>query len=367
VTPGLARLQDEALVVRNGYAHSVASHISMVSMLTSTYPWISLKTITTHAPAIRATSIATELKRHGLRTAFFHSSDTRHSHADRFLARAGFDRVEDYRDRRCADSTFVDTREFYSQATTDACTFHSLNGWIEADPQKPFFAMLWTFQQHYPYFQAEAGRRFDLSQLRGGEWAIEHKNRYLNAIAEADALISALVEKLRSNELLSSTLIIITGDHGESFGAHGSFGHGINLYDEDVKVPIMLINPHLFPERATDRIVGHIDIAPTVADVLGIEIPPDWQGVSLFRERMAEPIFFFTGWTDYVVGNRIGGRKTIYRMLANKVEVYDLDSDPGETRNIADQDPLSAEVERQRILLWSADQNREMAGRIRRE
>jgi phosphoglycerol transferase MdoB-like AlkP superfamily enzyme len=364
VTPGLNRLQNDALVVQNGYAHSVASHISLVSMLSSSNPWISVKTITTHAPTIHLNNVTAELQRHGLRTSFFHSSDTRHSRLDRYLARAGFDLLEDYRGRNCADGTIVDTTEFYSQATTDACTFQSLTNWIVKDAQKPFFAMLWTFQQHYPYFQTKPGRRFDFPELKGDEWAIEHKTRYLNAIAEADELISGLVENLRTNGLSSSTLIVISGDHGEAFRTHGSFGHGTNLYEEDIKVPIIMINPLLFPQRTTDRIMGHIDIAPTILDVLGFEAPSEWQGVSLFQEKTDEPIFFFTAWGDYLIGNRIGERKTIYRALANKVEVYDLVNDPGETRNIADQDAASTDAERQRIISWVADQNRKVFNHI---
>jgi arylsulfatase A-like enzyme len=225
--------------------------------------------------------------------------------------------------------------------------------------------MLWTFQQHYPYFQTHPGRQFDLPELKG-EWALEHKTRYLNAIAEADALIASLVEKIRSRGLLSSTLIVISGDHGEAFGAHGSFGHGTNLYEEDVKVPIVMINPNLFPERSTERVTGHIDIAPTILDVLGFQPPADWQGASLFREKMNEPIFFFSAWTDYVIGNRIDDRKTIYRSLGNKVEVYDLVADPAETNDISDHEKSWTDAERQRIIVWVADQNKKIGDLVMR-
>jgi lipoteichoic acid synthase len=366
VTPGLSRLRDEALIVRNGYAHAVASHISMVSMMSSTYPWISVKTITTHATMFDLPNIGEELKRHGLRTAFFHSSDTRHSGADRYLARAGFDKVEDYRGRRCTDGMFVDTTEFYSQATTDGCTFQSLSDWVDAAPDRPFFAMLWTFQQHYPYFQTRPGRQFDLPELKGNQWAVDLKTRYLNAVAEADALIATLVERLRSSGLLSSTLLVISGDHGEAFGAHGSFGHGANLYEEEVHVPIVLVAPNLFPERSTERVTGHIDIAPTILDVLGFQPPADWQGVSLFREKTNAPIFFFSAWTEYVIGNRVDDRKTIYRYLANKIEVYDLAADPAETNDVAEHEKSWADAEQQRISLWVADQNKKIGELVMR-
>jgi hypothetical protein len=94
------------------------------------------------------------------------------------------------------------------------------------------------------------------------------------------------------------------------------------------------------------------------------EAPSEWQGASLFREKTDEPIYFFTAWVDYIIANRIGERKTIYRALANKVEVYNLINDPGETRNIADQDLASTNAERKRILSWVADQNRRVITRI---
>lgn len=364
VTPGLAGLQGESVTIQNGYAHAVASHISMVSMLTSSYPWISLKTITTHAPEIGLISLGRLLQQNGRRTAFFHSSDTRHSRADRYLAGAGFDIVEDYRQRKCDDGSLVDKTEFYSQSTTDACTFKSLRNWIDTGSDKPFFAMLWTFQQHYPYFQTTPGPRFDLPEIKDNDWALEHKTRYLKSVAEADALISGLVEHLRVTNKLAETLIVIAGDHGEAFGQHGSYGHGTNLYEEEVRVPIVFINPQLSAQRVTDRIFGHVDVAPTIADILGIAAPPSWQGFSLFRESPERPTYFFSAWHDLVIGSRKENRKTVYRALADTVEIFDLATDDAETKDIAGQDKQLAEAEKRRLTSWAASQNKWLGGHI---
>lgn len=360
ITPELNRLLDESLIVPKAYSHDVATSISLAALLTATYPWISVKTITSDAPQIKLPNLPTELRRRGWRTAFFHSSDTRHSQVDRFLSNVGFDLVQDYRGRECSGGTIVDQSEFYSQATIDACTFKSLGDWIQKDSQTPFFAVLWTFQQHYPYFRTNSGaeRQFDLPELDENIRGKQHKTRYLNAIAEADHLIGQLVRQLRAQNILSNTLIVITGDHGEAFGGHGNSGHGVSLYEEDVRVPLVLINPLLFHKASAQRAAGHVDIAPTVLDVLGIEIPPAWQGNSLFREKFDQPIYFFTAWADYLVGNRTGDRKTIFHWLAQKVEVYDLARDPDERENLADKDPVSASLEAQKIRSWVGQQNR---------
>jgi lipoteichoic acid synthase len=365
VTPGLTGLAGEALVVRNAYSHAVATHISLVSILSSTFPWVSMRTITNDAPGADLTILPAVLRRHGFRTAFFNSTDTRHSGADQFLARAGFDLVQDYRHRTCDDGTLVDVTEFYSQATTDACTFRSMREWIASDLGRPFLAVLWTYQQHYPYFRTGAGADHHASpDLAGGDWSIEHKARYLDAIAEADAQIRGLVEDLRAKGLLDDTLIVVTGDHGEAFRQHGTLGHGYGLYEEDVHVPLVLINSRLFPVRSTDRLTGHADIAPSILDALGFPLPPEWQGRSLFRPKPDEPIFFFSAWLDYMVGYRAGTRKVVARLLSGEAEAYDLAADPGERTNLLAADPSAAAAETARIIAWVRDQNRLVRARI---
>lgn len=317
-----------------------------------------MRTITNDAPEADLTMLPAILSDQGFRTAFFHSSDTRHSGADHFLRRAGFNLVQDYRDRVCEDGMLVDVTEFYSQATTDACTFNSLREWISSDPDRSFFAVLWTFQQHYPYFRTENEGRYAFPDLVRNHWAVEHKTRYLDAIAEIDLQIRKLVEDLKTKNILDDTLIVVTGDHGESFYQHGTFGHGNNLYEEDVHVPLVLINPRLFPVRSTDRITGHADIAPTILDVLKLPIPPEWQGRSLFRPKPDEPVFFFSAWLDYTVGYRTASRKAVVRLLSNQFEMYDLALDPGEKTNLAPTDPSAAAAEIDRIIGWVQNQNR---------
>ncbi|KFG70795.1 hypothetical protein JH26_02240 [Microvirga sp. BSC39] len=218
--------------------------------------------------------------------------------------------------------------------------------------------MLWTLQQHYPYFRTKETRSYDFPTLRDEKWTAEHKAPYLDSIAEADTLIGNLVNDLRDLKLLDETLIIVTGDHGEAFQQHGSFGHGKGLYEEEVHVPLLLINPRLFPFRSTERVVGHIDIAPTVLDVLAIPSPSEWQGKSLFQPKREEPIYFFTAWLDYKVGYRLGSRKSVVSLLSDQVETYNLDMDPQEKINTSAKDPTIKTVEKVRIIDWVHNQNK---------
>lgn len=126
--------------------------------------------------------------------------------------------------------------------------------------------MIWTFQTHFPYFAGAADGAHMLSgpDAPEDEWSREHMARYLSALHEADRLIGELVRFVEASGLAKSTLIVIVGDHGEAFNQHGTFAHGGTLYDENVHVPLLLINPGIAPGRFA-RVTGQVDLAPTIA------------------------------------------------------------------------------------------------------
>jgi len=349
ITPELTRLGPRSLRGETVYANTASSFLAMMTMLSARQLEVS------PFPARPRTPMLPRLLRDGgLRTAFFHSSDTRAAQADEFLASAGFEMVRDYRGRDCEAPSIVDRSEFHSQGTLDRCTFDEMEQWIAARPDAPFFAMVWTFQSHFDYFPGTAD---PLPALRPGEFGgdprrADNKRRYLAALRETDQQIGELLDFLQSNGLAESTLVVIVGDHGESFDDHGQFGHGGSLYESAVRVPLFLINPHLSPRREFERATSHIDLAPTIADALGLPIPRAWDGASIFRPRRAVPVIFSTPYVTVQVGYRAGDRKVIAHLLDPRVEVYDLAADPAELNDLAADDPSLQEDELARIAGW---------------
>jgi len=96
-----------------------------------------------------------------------------------------------------------------------------------------------------------------------------------------DTQIGRIIEARHENAIYANTLVTITADHGEAFGEHGRTGHGRTLYDEEVKVPLIL---HLRSRFATWAVIAQqvrlMDLAPTLVEVAGLRNPRSWEGIS---------------------------------------------------------------------------------------
>jgi arylsulfatase A-like enzyme/Flp pilus assembly protein TadD len=201
---------------------------------------------------------------------------------------------------------------------------------------EPWFLWLHVFDPHNPYSPPEpfltkyAGRPYD------GE------------VAYVDSALAPLFNGLEGDEAWSRTVVILTGDHGESLGDHGEETHGYLAYNPVLWVPLLIRVPGLGPGRVGQR-VGHIDLFPTVCDVLGLNAPPSLQGRSLRPllrgETIKERDFYFEslypyysrGWAP-LRGFIRGKEKFIDSPIP---ELYDLEKDFNEATNLIQAEDLS--------------------------
>jgi arylsulfatase A-like enzyme len=183
-------------------------------------------------------------------------------------------------------------------------------------------------------------------------------NRYLSALRETDRALGQLLAALARQQVLDSTLVVVVGDHGEAFGQHGHYVHGVDLYEEEVHVPLMLINRRLFHGETDSTLGGLLDVAPTILDLLGRAPPASWQGRSLFDGDRTGRVYLFTSRSKVLFGYREGSRKLIYDAGANTTELYDLEADPGESVNVAGRSPGVALLGQQRLAAWVQFQRR---------
>jgi arylsulfatase A-like enzyme len=167
------------------------------------------------------------------------------------------------------------------------------------------------------------------------------------------------VRELKARGLIDDTIVVVTGDHGEQFGQHGRLAHGWSLYEEEVRVPLLIYNPHLFPnEKNVTRISRQIDIAPTLLGLLGFDPPLQWQGNDSFDADYPSRVYLFS---EFVFGMAEGNLKYIYDAeKGGNVELYDLSRDPDERNNLVGDSAYSRQTKDayERITAWSSFQNR---------
>ena len=203
----------------------------------------------------------------------------------------------------------------------------------QAQAPRPWFAWVHLFDPHAPY---DAPAEY----LAG-------RSPYDAEVAYTDAMVGRLLDRLNAAHALDHTLIVVTADHGESLGEHGEATHGLFAYDATLAVPLILSGPAL-AHATVDGPVGHVDILPTVVDLVDIAAPPDLDGQSLVRPPDAERILDFESldanltrdWAP-LTGLVSGRWKYIDLPLP---ELYDLSADPHEERNLAGRDPSRREA-----------------------
>lgn len=347
VTPEINKLTPNSMRFEHSYAHSPSTNNSMVSILSSVYPWISYKSLTKEHPQIKVTSVNTLLRKQGYRTAFYSAGDLRYQRGNEFLSGRQFDRIEDFSSKRCKEKQFIVKGKRWDNpdGSDDQCMVESFTEWVDADIKRPFFATLWTVQTHYPYFFSGEEKDYGVNN--------PDFNRYLNALRHSDQAFGKLMNELRRRGLEESTLVVIVGDHGEAFGRHEQFTHASKIYEENVHVPLILVNRKLYHGETSDLVSGHIDVAPTIMDILKFPADRQWQGHSLLGNRKNNRTYFFAPWSDFLFGFRENQFKYIYNATKNTTEVYDLEKDPYETINLASEhSPADLARGHKRLAQW---------------
>jgi arylsulfatase A-like enzyme len=134
------------------------------------------------------------------------------------------------------------------------------------------------------------------------------------------------------------------------------------VYEENVHVPFLLWNPRLYPKPVRSAVVGsHVDVNPTLADLLGLPPSPSWHGRSLFDRLRPPRAYFYAANDDYLLGVREGEWKYIYNATEGRDELYNLKTDPAEGHNAAKQDAQRVRRLRQRLAAWKHDVGRQLA------
>jgi choline-sulfatase len=228
--------------------------------------------------------------------------------------------------------------EMQPERTADQTAGRAIDWLRQREPGKPFFLFVHFFDPHLPYTPPEP-------------FASAAQSPYAGEIAFVDAQIGRLLEALKAEGIYDSSVVIITGDHGEMLGEHGEAEHGFYIYESAIKVPLILKHPGQRAGRRVESIAGLVDIVPTICSLVDVASPTDIAGKdisdrpggeasdpsrSYYIQSPCSQIIFDTNPLLGLVESRW---KFIY---TTNPELYDLQADPGEQRNLIDSEPRQA-------------------------
>lgn len=343
-TPNVTALASQSIVFENAYAVYPESIKGFISILSSRYPAFDISA-ERHAASVTP-SLATRLASAGYATALFHSGRFMYLGMDAVLAKSGFALMED------AGAIGGDRNSSFG--IDELSTVRRMLKWIDSLPRGTrFFTTYLPVAGHHPYMYAERGPFSDSLEI----------DRYRNALHEGDHAVGELLDGLRARGLDRSTLIIVLGDHGEGFGQHaGNSGHTLNVYEENVHVPLIFAMPGAQnAEQRVRRVVSLLDVAPTVLDLLGAKPQPEFQGETLLapRTRMA---LFFTDYSLGLLGLRDGCTKYIHELESGRSKTYDVCRDPGERTDLTASVAGRSARYRDQLRAWSAAQVARVGG-----
>lgn len=396
LTPFLDRLAERGTVFWSAYAQSSWTCPSVASLLTSRYQ--SQHNVVAHASVLAAEEItlAETLKAHGYATGAFI--------ANRVLsARLGYAQgFDEYRvfpsDLSAGDA--AEMAKLMVKGEAEALNQAAL-AWIDSlrrpgEPPPPAFVYLQYMEPHWPYTAPMAivekmvARHDDparrrqildrvmLAQIRPTDpnpWTeptadelVAIEDLYDAEVRHLDDRLAELFAELDRRGFLANAVVAITSDHGDEFEDHGGLGHGTTLYDELIRVPLLLVGPATSARVDVADVVSLVDLAPTILAQAGIAVPPSFAGVSLagttsWPRRQLDRLWRVLG---------LGGRSAYSQLLeplgkplpkqqdealvagADKLigfedgtEVfYDLQADPGERHPVVPSAAVAADLRR---------------------
>ncbi|HYC76064.1 MAG TPA: sulfatase-like hydrolase/transferase [Planctomycetota bacterium] len=326
-TPHLDALAKEAFVFRHAYTAYPTSNYAFSSVFTSLSARINYvygKKWNDKFAFEPQHSLPTLLGEHGWRTA-----------AVTAFERDDLDDIKFFKGLKVGFEEFnPDPWEKSATGAQIVASTSKLLTTMSAQGRLPFFFWAHLIDPHKPYEAHDAFRFGDSPE-----------ERYLSDIAYADHHVGLLIDRFKELGLWDDTIVVFCSDHGEEFNERGSFEHNSSVYEEQIRVPLMVRLPGV-QGRTVESTVSLLDIQPTLTQLLKVPDPIRRMGSSLlplmFGPEHPEMGFAYSEQFTFSGNLRnaerrafiIGRRKIIHRVHEKAYEIYDLAADPGEKETL---------------------------------
>lgn len=404
-TPHLDRLAQKGALFEESYALSPWTLPSMTAMFASEYPagltpgvdgQVWLAQIWQYGLHPQGPAFAEQLKQRGYATAAITSNalmwtipelmngfETRATAHPILLAQEGlFRHLPFLQDTLAALFPALDGLRPHN-ASADMANY--VHAYLQRVQHRPFFLWVHYIDPHAPYDPPHRYRRmhgpwpFFYPYAGGERWGIPRQgpgfaieardHAYVQSLYEGeiryvDELVGKLLMQLETLGVRDKTYICLTSDHGEELWDHGDWGHGHAVYQEALRVPLVLAGPGIKPQRIPGP-MSAIDLIPTLADLAGVEKRAVWRGRSLAPVLRGESPhdstqdIFVQGtsnraWPNPMQAVISGGWKLIRKAGSGAVSLYDLKNDPKEKDDVTAKYPERVADLTKRLDDWLA-------------
>lgn len=199
-----------------------------------------------------------------------------------------------------------------------------------------------------------------IGRVRAGQIAATPEQKdyvrrlYRGELQVVDVALGQLLAALEEQGGLDEAAVVLVGVHGEEFWDHGGVGHGFSLHEESLRVPLLIRAPALLAPGRVAAPVDLLDVAPTLADLLGLPFPSEWQGdslVPLIDDPQPPPRLVVAYLGDGARAAIVGEHKLIVGSGRDAQRLYDLAADPGETANLVEDGGIALRLTRT-ALAW---------------
>ncbi len=365
VSPNIDRLAAEGVQLDRCYAASSFSSYSLVSTLTSLYMLRTAENDHFRQIDFPYVGIHDVLKSLGYELTCFSSGNEAWDNLETFTSPKRFDTYFSH-NRSNVDKTDCNRMD-------DKYAMGEFARWIASRKgNRPFYCYINLQATHFNYEVPEPwnSRYKPVPPAYSNGDGVIHippevvpllKNQYDNALCYLDHWVGFIRTQLAERQLLDQSIIVVVGDHGEAFMEHGLARHGMHLWNEMIQVPAILHAPGLLAPRRVARATSQIDLVPTVIAAMGVTPHPAWQGVDVLAEGyddLHRPVFSVLQLTRIQEAMIWGTTKYIADQDTRQEWLFDLATDPGETRNLADLSAPSELLLKARVMLaqWHAYQ-----------
>jgi len=347
-TPNIDALARQGTRFDSAYCPTPHTSYSLTSMMTGKY----LRPLLALGQGQDSETWAQDLRRYGWRTAAFYPPAVFFIDEERF-------------------STFEDIRMGFEYAKVEFADPElrekQVRAYLEGAPtDRPLFLWVHFFEPHEPYV-VHPGHVFS-----GGP--SPDVDAYDSEVAEADDGIGRIVQLVRQRR--PDPVVLVTADHGEEFGEHGGRYHGTTVYEEQVRVPLVVVGPGVQEGKASPSVVQTIDLLPTTLSALGIPRPARLRGRDLGPvlsrkapagdpARAGDDGFALAETDDYEL-LATGADRLVCARRAGACALYRPGADPAERRDFAPDDPSRFQALRSQLRAAMRDHGRyELSGDAR--